>query len=111
MALHHKLKDSKSKIKSVVYKPGYSITRLQNTKPFGGPIAYLDILLPKHSAADGCLNAANACFSLDAKSGDFDVPENGMTGKPVKATGVVRLKVGWFVVGGQDKNNRDPEQH
>lgn len=102
MALHHKLKDSKSKIKSVVYKP---------TKHFGGLIAYLDILLPKHSAADGCLNAANACFSLDAKSGDFDVPENGMTGKPVKATGVVRLKVGWFVVGGQDKNNRDPEQH
>lgn len=111
MALHHKLQDSNSKIKTVACEPGYSVTSLQNTKHFGGPFAYLDFLIPKQSAADGSLNAAMACFSPDAMSGDFYVPENGLTGKPVKAVvGGVRQKVGWFGIGGTDKNTCDPEQ-
>ena len=109
MALHTKLTDANSKIKSICCEPGYSVTPLQNTKHFGGPLASLDFLMPKQSAADGCLNAAMASFSPEAKSGDFYAPEKGFTGKPTKVVaGCVRQKDGW--IGSTDKNTCDPEQ-
>ncbi|KAL7536514.1 hypothetical protein ACHAXR_007217 [Thalassiosira sp. AJA248-18] len=109
MALHHKLAESKSKIKSVACEPGYSVTPLQSTKHFAGSwLSMLDFMVPKQSASDGSLNAAMACFSPEAKSGDLYAPEKGMIGKPMKVVaGGERQKTGRF---GSDKNTCDHEQ-
>lgn len=112
MALHHKLAESnKPVIKSVGCEPGYSVTPLQGTKHFAnGVLAKLDFMMPKQSASDGSLNAAMACFSPEAKSGDLYAPEKTLTGKPVKVVaGGERQKTGW--IGATDKATCDPEQH
>ena len=107
MALYHKLSDANSKVKSICCEPGFSVTPLQDTKHMNGnwwlgKIAYF---LPKQSAADGSLNAAMACFSPEAQSGDFYAPEKIATGKPVKVVAAgERQKY-------TDKATCDPEQH
>mmetsp|Transcript_21947 Transcript_21947/g.46319 ORF Transcript_21947/g.46319 Transcript_21947/m.46319 type:complete len:378 (+) Transcript_21947:40-1173(+) len=111
MALHRKLVESNSKIKSIGCEPGYSVTPLQNTKHLTGiwlkPL--FDYLLPLQSASDGSLNAAMACFSPEAQSGDLYAPEKNMIGKPIKVVaGGVRQKNGW--IGGTDKATCNPEQ-
>eukprot|EP00571_Detonula_confervacea_P014784 CAMPEP_0172301954 /NCGR_PEP_ID=MMETSP1058-20130122/3754_1 /TAXON_ID=83371 /ORGANISM="Detonula confervacea, Strain CCMP 353" /LENGTH=353 /DNA_ID=CAMNT_0013012277 /DNA_START=82 /DNA_END=1143 /DNA_ORIENTATION=+ len=107
MALHHKLAKSNPKIKSVCCEPGYSITPLQNTKHMPG--GRLSSMIPKQSASDGSLNAAMACFSPEAKSGDLYAPEKKMTGKPIKVVaGGERQKTG--VIGATDKTTCDPQQ-
>ena len=75
MALHHKLQaaDNNSKIKSLVAEPGYSVTPLQTTSSHV-PGWLLWFPMPKQSPADGCLNAAMACFSPEAESGDMYIP-------------------------------------
>ncbi|KAL7516172.1 hypothetical protein ACHAWX_001214 [Stephanocyclus meneghinianus] len=104
MALHHKLQAIRSKIKSLACEPGYSVTSLQNTKHFTGAMNWA----PKQSASDGSLNAAMACFSLDAESGDFYAPAKIATGKPTKVVvGGVRQKTGW--IGGTDRGTCDPD--
>mmetsp|Transcript_13175 Transcript_13175/g.24560 ORF Transcript_13175/g.24560 Transcript_13175/m.24560 type:complete len:145 (+) Transcript_13175:856-1290(+) len=83
MILHKKLAAADSKVKSLACEPGYSVTPLQET-PFL-PNWMDSRLIKRQSAADGALNAAMACFSPEAESGDMYVPENGFVGKPVKA--------------------------
>jgi NAD(P)-dependent dehydrogenase (short-subunit alcohol dehydrogenase family) len=104
MALHQKLRAIDSKIKSVACEPGYSVTSLQNTKHFTSVMN----LFPRQSASDGSLNAAMACFSPDADSGDFYAPSRVVTGKPIKVVARgVRQKTGW--IGGTDRGTCDPE--
>ena len=108
MALHHKLADSNS-IKSIACEPGYSVTPLQNTKHLPSLFSALGSLTPKQSASDGSLNAAMACFSPEAMSGDLYAPEKGLTGKLTKVVaGGVRQKTGR--IGGTDENTCDPQQ-
>lgn len=108
MALHHKLTESNSKVKSICCEPGYSVTPLQNTKHMIG--SSVDRFLPRQSAADGSLNACMACFSPEAASGDFYAPEKAAIGKPFKVVaGGVRQKTG--KIGGTDKATCDSEQH
>jgi len=107
MALHHKLAESNPKIKSICAEPGYSVTALQNTKHMMG--GFLVSKFPKQSASDGSLNAAMACFSPEAMSGDLYAPEKKMTGKPVKVVaGGERQNTGW--IGGTDKTTCDAQQ-
>lgn len=108
MALHHKLAESKSSVKSIGCEPGYSVTSLQNTKHFTGSLlSKVNFMLPKQSSADGCLNAAMACFSPEAESGDLYAPEKGMVGKPGKVVaGGERQRTGW--IGATDKATCDP---
>jgi len=111
MALHHKLAESNSNIKSIGCEPGYSVTPLQSTPHFTGSWLFklLGFMVPKQSASDGSLNAASACFSPDAKSGDFYAPEKSMTGKPIKVVAAgERQKTGW--IGATDKATCDPQQ-
>ncbi|KAL9186210.1 hypothetical protein ACHAXT_005448 [Thalassiosira profunda] len=109
MALHVKLKESGSKVKSLACEPGFSVTELQNTKGMAGVMGTLMKVTPKQSAADGSLNACMACFSPKAESGDLYAPKKGLTGKPVKTVaGGVRQKTGW--IGATDKTTCDPTQ-
>lgn len=103
MALHHKLADKKSNIKSVACEPGYSVTPLQTTSShLPGWINWVPV--SKQSAADGCLNAAMACFSPDASSGDMFVPESGLVGPPKKV-----IEAGAAVKKGTETLTCDPE--
>ena len=63
--------------------------------------------MPKQSASDGSLNAAMACFSPEANSGDLYAPEKTLTGKHVKVVaGGERQQTGW--ISSTDKATCDP---
>ena len=109
MELHKRLTSASSNIKSIASEPGYSVTSLQDTEHMG-LMGTLSFMMSKQSAADGCLNAAMACFSPDANSGDLYAPEKGLVGKPVKyVAGGERMMTGRFGIGGTDKGTCDPE--
>ena len=108
MELHKRLTLASSNIRSVAFEPGYSVTSLQDTEHMG-LMGSLSFMMSKQSAADGCLNAAIACFSPDANSGDLYAPEKGLVGKPIKyVAGGERMMTGRFGIGGTDKGTCDP---
>mmetsp|Transcript_32427 Transcript_32427/g.61074 ORF Transcript_32427/g.61074 Transcript_32427/m.61074 type:complete len:347 (-) Transcript_32427:44-1084(-) len=87
MKLHRELSARGSRVKVMACDPGYSVTSLQTTAahmPGGCLSAVLSSAVAKQSAEDGCTNLSMACFSPEAESGDFFMPEKGMVGRPMK---------------------------
>eukprot|EP00928_Gymnodinium_smaydae_P084599 TRINITY_DN67870_c0_g1_i1.p1 TRINITY_DN67870_c0_g1~~TRINITY_DN67870_c0_g1_i1.p1 ORF type:complete len:368 (+),score=64.03 TRINITY_DN67870_c0_g1_i1:71-1174(+) len=88
MSLHDRLKDSPYKaVKVLAVDPGVASTNLQQTSVdsglMGPKIANM-LMGMGQSAEDGCAPLMMACFSSDAKSGDFYAPDAGMKGVPIK---------------------------
>ena len=90
MALHDKLQEKGSKVKALSCDPGWAHSNLQTNSmkkgTMGGGFARIGSWIG-HSAADGSLGCAMACFSQEANSGDFYMPDKtgGMRGAPVKS--------------------------
>ena len=106
MKLHEELQSRGSKIKSLAVDPGYSSTELQRTSITQGNMSNcMGNMLHgnSQSAADGSTPLAMACFSPEANSGDFYMPENGFTGRPIKS-----ISAGVPVVSGKEARTTNP---
>ncbi|CAK9109213.1 Short chain dehydrogenase/reductase dpchH (Diterpenoid pyrone biosynthesis cluster protein H) [Durusdinium trenchii] len=90
MKLHEELQARGSKVKSLAVDPGASVTELQRTSITQGNMSncLANVMMSgssAQSAADGSTPLAMACFSPEADSGDFYLPEHGFVGRPIKS--------------------------
>jgi len=109
MELHNRLKAKGSKVKAMSCDPGWAHSNLQQSAVENGTMGSFSARLGKkvgaQSSADGSLACAMACFSPDANSGDFFMPENGTHGPPMKT-----IVDGVATVEGKEKEVCDIEQ-
>jgi NAD(P)-dependent dehydrogenase (short-subunit alcohol dehydrogenase family) len=80
-ALHHKLKEKESNVKSLVAHPGWANTELQvTTNKSGGMGSWISLIarMVSQSEEDGTLGILSCAVLADAKSGEFYGPGSGM---------------------------------
>lgn len=108
MKLHEVLAARGSKVRSMAVDPGASVTELQRTSVVQGNMSNCLANLAmsgsnSQSAADGSTPLITACFDPGAESGDFYMPEGGMTGPPMKS-----ISKGVAVVSGKEARTTNP---
>ena len=91
MALHDKLKEKGSKVKSLACDPGFANSNLiansESSQMIMGPLkSFFKFIGYVQSPADGSLPIGMCCYSKEAESGDFYMPSgrSGFVGAPKK---------------------------